>query len=136
MLSLARERADGLLRALSLLLARLAASDAAVRHAALIGDRACDGEGKGQGRTGQQHRDLPHHPCLHFSPPGILRGVDRVFLSVLRGLDTAVAVAGPTVVVGIVVPAVVLRDAVMVVVAVASVVCRRGRDGSGGAEGK
>jgi hypothetical protein len=63
--------------------------------------------------------------------------VSIVFLSVLRGLDAAVAVAGPTVVVGIVVPAVVLRDAVMVVVVtVASVVCRRGRDGSGGAEGK
>ena len=54
----------------------------------------------------------------------------------LRGLDAAVAVAGPTVVVGIVVPAVVLRNAVMVVVMVASVECRRGRHGTGGAEGE
>jgi hypothetical protein len=71
---------------------------------------------------------------LHL--PGIFEVSIRVFLSALRGLDAAVAVAGPTVVVGIVVPAVVLRDAVMVVVTVASVVCRRGRDGTEGAEGE
>ena len=54
------------------------------------------------------------------------------------GLDAAVAIDRPTVVVGIVVPAVVLRDAVvvMVVVTVASVECRRGRDGTEGAEGE
>jgi hypothetical protein len=71
---------------------------------------------------------------LHL--PSIFEVSIRVFLSALRGLDAAVAVAGPTVVVGIVVPAVVLRDAVMVVVTVASVVCRRGRDGTEGAEGE
>jgi hypothetical protein len=89
---------------------------------------------------------------LHL--PGIFEVSIRVVLSVdyghrrtagrcsskpdetLRGLDAAVAVAGPTVVVGIVVPAVVLRDAVMVVVMVASVECRGGRHGTGGAEGE
>jgi hypothetical protein len=61
---------------------------------------------------------------------------EPVTSTALRGLDAAVAVAGPAVVVGIVVPAVELRDAVMVVVMVASVVCRRSRGGAEGAEGE
>lgn len=60
---------------------------------------------------------------------------EPVTSTALRGLDAAVAVAGAAVVVGIVVPAVVLRDAVMVVM-VASVVCRRSRGGAEGAEGE
>jgi hypothetical protein len=70
---------------------------------------------------------------LHL--PGIFEVSIRVFLSALRGLDAAVAVAGPDVVVRIVVPAVVLGDAVMMMVVVMVVVMGKRRSGAPNRQG-
>src|SRR5262249_53368722 len=47
---------------------------AVVRYTTLIRDRARNREGKGERRTSHQHRDLPHHPCLHIAPPSLTCG--------------------------------------------------------------